>query len=300
MSEQWTTTDIPDLTGKIMIVTGGNSGIGYDVAKEFARKGARTILACRSMEKAQTALSQIQAEIPNAPAEIMQLDLASQASIRQFAGEFKANYGRLDVLANNAGIMMVPYGTTEDGFERQFGTNHLGHFALTGLLLDTLLATPGARVVNVSSAGHRMGKMDFDNLMYEGGEDYSGHGAYGRSKLANLLFTYELQRRFDAVDAEAMALAAHPGTSSTNLAGHMTDRWYIKLTLPIMMRMVQSSAMGALPTIRARPSILPPKGASTTVPAVLWSSEVILWLCNRTLRLTVWPMQRNCGRFRKS
>jgi NAD(P)-dependent dehydrogenase (short-subunit alcohol dehydrogenase family) len=247
----WTTDNIPDLTGKVIIVTGANSGIGFEAAKEFARKGAQTILACRSMDKAQTALSQIQAEIPNAPVKIMQLDLASLASVRQFAEDFKAKYDHLDVLVNNAGIMMVPYSTTEDGFERQFGTNHLGHFALTGLLLDLILKTPGSRVVNVSSSGHRMGSVDFDNLIYDGGNGYSPMRAYGRSKLANLLFTYELQRRFEAAGVEAMALAAHPGSSSTNLGDHLSDHWYFKALSPVLLRLAQSSAMGALPTIRA-------------------------------------------------
>ena len=250
-NNKWTTNNIPDLSGKVVIVTGANSGIGYEAAKEFARKGAQTILACRSMDKAQAALAQIQSEIPNAPAEIMQLDLACLTSVRQFVAAFKAKYDRLDVLANNAGIMMVPYGTTEDGFERQFGTNHLGHFALTGLLLDLLKQTPGARVINVSSNGHRFGTLDFDNLMFEGGQGYSGTQAYGRSKLANLLFTYELQRHFEAAGIDAMALAAHPGGSNTNLANHMEDRWYFKVLMPVMAPLMQSPAMGALPTIRA-------------------------------------------------
>ena len=249
--KQWTTANMPDLTGKVIIVTGANSGIGFEAAKAFARKGANTILACRSMDKAQAALAEIQAEIPSANAEIMWLDLASQASIRQFAEAFKAKYDRLDILVNNAGIMMVPYGTTTDGFERQFGTNHLGHFALTGLLIALLLNTPGSRVVNVSSNGHRMGKMEFDNLNYEGGTGYSPMRAYGRSKLANLLFTYELQRRFDALGASAMALAAHPGGSNTNLGNHLQDRWAFKLLAPLFERMIQSAAMGALPTLRA-------------------------------------------------
>lgn len=249
--ERWTTTNTPDLTGKVIIVTGANSGIGYEAAREFARKGAQTILACRSVDKAQAALAEIKAEIPNASAEIMPLDLASQRSVHQFAEAFKAQYDRLDVLVNNAGIMMVPYGITEDGFERQLGTNHLGHFALTGLLLDLLLKTPGARVVNVSSGAHRSGSMDFDNLMFEKGEGYSPMGAYGRSKLANLLFTYELQRRFEALGANALATAAHPGISRTNLMGHMSDRWYFGLVMLASRFMLQSAAMGALPTLRA-------------------------------------------------
>jgi NAD(P)-dependent dehydrogenase (short-subunit alcohol dehydrogenase family) len=242
---------MPDLTGKVIIVTGANSGIGYEAAKAFAHKGAQVILACRSLDKAEAALADLLAELPTAQAEIMPLDLANQASVHQFAAAFKAKYDQLDVLVNNAGIMMVPYATTEDGFESQFATNHLGHFALTGLLIDLLLKTPASRVVNVSSAAHRMGKMDFDNLMFEDGNGYSPAGAYGRSKLANLLFTYELQRRFKASGADAIAVAAHPGTSSTNLTGHMADRWYFKIAYPIFEQMVQGADMGALPTIRA-------------------------------------------------
>ncbi|MCP5094557.1 MAG: SDR family NAD(P)-dependent oxidoreductase [Chloroflexi bacterium] len=249
--EAWTTANMPDLAGKVIIVTGANSGIGFEAAKEFARKGAQTILACRSMDKAQVALAEIQAEIPNASAEIMQLDLASLASVRQFAAAFKEKYDELDVLVNNAGIMMVPYGTTEDGFERQFGTNHLGHFALTGLLLDLLVSTPNARVVNVSSTGHRAGRMDFDNLMYVDGDGYSPMRAYGRSKLANLLFTYELQRRFTAAGINAIATAAHPGGSNTNLGNHLGNQGVLKFFRPVVERLMQSAAMGALPTIRA-------------------------------------------------
>lgn len=247
----WTTANMPDLTGKVILITGANSGIGFEAAKEFARKGATTILACRNMDKATAALEAIKQEMPDALADIMALDLASLASVRRFAAAFQANYERLDVLVNNAGIMMVPYGRTEDGFERQLGTNHLGHFALTGLLLDTLKKTQGARVVNVSSGGHRMGNVDFSNLMYEDGKGYSPIQAYGRSKLANLLFTYELQRRFEQAGIDAMAVAAHPGTSNTNLASHMTEQRAFQLVMPLFERIVQSSDMGALPTLRA-------------------------------------------------
>jgi NAD(P)-dependent dehydrogenase (short-subunit alcohol dehydrogenase family) len=203
------------------------------------------------MQKARAAMAKIQAEIPDARIEIMRLDLASQKSTHQFADEFKATYGRLDVLANNAGIMWTEYSKTEDGYESQFGTNHLGHFALTGLLLNLLLKTPGARVVNVSSMGHRSGTMDFDNLLFEGGEGYSRHGAYSRSKLANLLFTYELQRKFEAAGADAIAVAAHPGGSDTELSRHVEDRWFMRLFRPLMGLIAQSAAMGALPTLRA-------------------------------------------------
>ena len=247
----WTTADMPDLTGKVIVVTGANSGIGFEAAKAFARKGAQVVLACRNLEKGQAALAAIQAEVPDAQAEIMLLDLASLASVQQFANALQAEHDRLDVLVNNAGIMMVPYGATEDGFERQLGTNHLGHFALTGLLIDLLLNTPGSRVVNVSSGGHRMGNMDFANLNYEGGNGYSPQRAYGRSKLANLLFTYELQRRFQASGADALAAAAHPGASNTNLGTHLYDLWYFKPFVPLLDRLIQNAAMGALPTIRA-------------------------------------------------
>jgi NAD(P)-dependent dehydrogenase (short-subunit alcohol dehydrogenase family) len=242
---------MPDLTGKVMIVTGANVGLGFETAKEFARKGAQTVMACRNIQKAEAAMTKIQAEIPDARIEVMRLDLASQKSIHQFADEFKAKYDRLDVLANNAGIMWTEYSKTEDGFESQFGTNHLGHFALTGLLMDLLLKTPGSRVVNVSSVGHRSGTMDFDNLMFEGGEGYSRHGAYARSKLANLLFTYEMQRKFEAAGVDAIAVAAHPGGSDTELSRHVEDRWLMRLFRPVMGMIAQSAAMGALPTIRA-------------------------------------------------
>jgi NAD(P)-dependent dehydrogenase (short-subunit alcohol dehydrogenase family) len=250
-AEIWTTADIPDLTGKVIIVTGANSGIGYEAAKEFTRKGAQTILACRNMEKAETALAQIRDEIPDAQAEIMQLDLSRLDSVRAFVDTFKAKYDRLDVLLNNAGIMMVPYGTTEDGFERQFGTNHLGHFALTGMLIDLLSNTPDSRVVNVSSNGHRQGKMDFDNLMYVNGNGYSPMQAYGRTKLANLLFTYELQRRLEDQKLDVISVAAHPGISETNLGAHLQDKLAFKMLRPIFERIGQSAAMGALPSIRA-------------------------------------------------
>jgi NAD(P)-dependent dehydrogenase (short-subunit alcohol dehydrogenase family) len=251
MSENWTAENIPDLTGKVIIVTGANTGIGFEAAKEFARNGAQTILACRNLDKAKAALDQIQEEIPNALAEVMQLDLASLASVHRFANAFKTKHDRLDVLVNNAGIMWAPYGKTEDGFESHFGTNHLGHFALTGLLINLLRKTPGSRVVNVSSSGHRAGVMDFENLMFENGETYSRHGAYGRSKLANLHFTYELQRRFEARNMAAIATAAHPGGSNTDLSRYVENSWWFRLLRPLLVLIAQSAATGALPMIRA-------------------------------------------------
>jgi NAD(P)-dependent dehydrogenase (short-subunit alcohol dehydrogenase family) len=249
--DSWTAVDIPDLTGRLIIVTGANSGIGFEAARELTRHGAHVVLACRNRDKAQAALDEIRAEIPDAAVEIMLLDLASLASVRQFAEAFRAEHSRLDVLVNNAGIMMVPYGTTEDSFERQLGTNHLGHFALTGLLVDLLLETPGSRVVNVSSTGHHFGRIDFGNLMYRNGQGYSPARAYGRSKLANLLFTYELQRRYAAVGSDAIAVAAHPGGAHTNLGRYLEDRWYFGLFKRLEPLVAQSAAMGALPILRA-------------------------------------------------
>lgn len=250
-NQNWTTNDIPNLSGKVIIVTGANSGIGLETAKELARKGAQTILACRSMEKSNGAAQQIWAEIPDVRLEPTVLDLGSLKSVRAFANTFKATHDHLNVLVNNAGVMWAPYGKTEDGFETHFGTNHLGHFALTGLLLDLLLKTYGSRVITVSSSGHRTGNIDFDNLMYEGGVGYQRQRAYGRSKLANLLFTFELQRRFDAMHVKTIATAAHPGGTNTNLGRHLENRWYFRLMRLLAEPMIQSAAMGALPTLRA-------------------------------------------------
>jgi NAD(P)-dependent dehydrogenase (short-subunit alcohol dehydrogenase family) len=247
MSTKWTAEKIPDLTGKIIIVTGANSGIGFETTQEFARKGAETILACRNINNAKKASDRIKKRITNAKTVIMQLDLSNLKSVHNFVEEFKKNYSSLDVLLNNAGIMLVPYRTTSEGFESQVGINHLGHFALTGLLYNLISKTPKARVVNVSSTGHRMGKMDFDNYIYKDGKGYTRFGAYGRSKLSNLLFTYELDRRFKTANIDAIAVAAHPGISNTNLI----RQWYLKVFKPIFFLATQSAYMGALPSIRA-------------------------------------------------
>lgn len=242
---------MPDLSGKVAVVTGANSGTGYHTAVALAQKGATVIMACRNLAKGEAALARLQTEAPGSDAALMHLDLASLAAVRHFAETFRHRHARLDMLVNNAGIMMVPYGQTEDGFERQFGTNHLGHFALTGLLFARLVSTPGSRVVTVSSNGHRLGSMDFDNLMYARKKRYSPLAAYGRSKLANLLFTQELQRRFEATGARSLALAAHPGLANTNLASHLFERWHVTWLKPLMSLVTQSAAMGALPIIRA-------------------------------------------------
>ncbi len=251
MSENWTVNKIPDLSGKIIVITGANSGIGFETAREIARKGAEVIVASRNPIKAERAIHTIMDEIPGAKLKYIELDLASLESIKAFARQFNSTYDRLDILLNNAGIMLVPYGKTADGFERTMGTNHLGHFALTGLLLDKLSKTPGARVVNVASNAHYAGEMDFNNLLFDNGQGYSPMKAYGRSKLANLLFTYELQRRFLSSSTDVIALAAHPGIAATELANHLFFNLISWLIQPIMKLIFQSSAMGALPSLRA-------------------------------------------------
>jgi len=251
MSEKWTVISIPDQSGKIIIITGANSGIGYESARELTRKGAEVIVASRDPVKAEKAILRIKDEIPDAKLKFMELNLANLDSVRKFAEEFKSKYTRLDILLNNAGIMMVPYGKTIDGFENTVGTNHLGHFLLTGLLLDRLSTTPGSRVVNVASNAHYAGEMDFENLLFENESEYSPMKAYSRSKLANLLFTYELQRRFQISGFDVIALAAHPGISATSLANHLFFDQISWLIQPLMKLIFQSSAMGALPSLRA-------------------------------------------------
>ena len=214
------------------------------MARALARKGARVILACRNKNKGEAAIRQVAQECPEAKAELMQLDLSNLASVHRFADNFTCrHYDRLDILINNAGIMAVPFGKTVDGFKLHFGTNHLGHFALTGLLLDFIIHTPQARVVTVSSGGHRFGRIDFDHL--NGEKDYDRQRAYAQSKLANLLFTYELQRRFECASLDTIAVAAHPGWTVTNLQAHW---WMLQVLNPFI---GQKPKMGALPTLYA-------------------------------------------------
>jgi NAD(P)-dependent dehydrogenase (short-subunit alcohol dehydrogenase family) len=246
----WTADDIPDLSGKTIVVTGGNSGIGYEAALEFARKRADVILACRDLGKARTAAAQISSAVPGAKVDVMELDLSNLASVRGFSDAFHLQHQALHVLCNNAGVMAIPYRQTADGFEMQFGTNHLGHFALTGLLLDRLLATEGARVVNVASGAHRMGKIRFDDLQWKNG--YRKWMAYGQSKLANLLFTLELQRKLDAAGKKLLCVACHPGYAATNLQAvgpKMSGSSMMEYLSEAGNRLLaQSAAMGALPT----------------------------------------------------
>lgn len=247
----WTLVNIPDLTGKVILVTGGNSGLGYESVKAFSAKGAEVIMASRSIEKGEAARIEILKAYPKGNIKVKQLDLGELDSVRKFALEFTDSYKKLDVLLNNAGIMMTPYFTTKDGFEGQLGTNHLGHFALTGLLLDTLLKTPGSRIVNVASSAHRAGKMDFSNLQFENGKGYKPMKAYGRSKISNLLFTYELQRKLNTAKKDVLAVAAHPGFSNTNLGRHVEGKLLFKILIPFIKNMSQDQAAGALPQIRA-------------------------------------------------
>ena len=250
---RWSEEDIPDLTGKTVVVTGANSGLGYETSRALALRGAHVVLACRNLGKAKEAADAISALDPKADLELLELDLASLESIAAFAESFLDSHPRLDVLCNNAGVMAIPHRKTQDGFEMQIGTNHFGHFALTGRLLDRLLATPGSRIVNLSSTAHRAGKMRFDDLHWEQG--YSRIAAYGQSKLANLLFTFELQRRLERKRAVTIALASHPGWAATELqfaGARMEGRAWLERAAEFANRLFsQSAAMGALPTLYA-------------------------------------------------
>ena len=242
---------MPDLSNKTIIITGGNSGLGLESAKAFTSKGAEVIISCRTAEKGKEATKVITEHSPDARIIVLEMDLCNFHSVRTFAAAIRERYKKIDVLLNNAGIMMAPYELTEDGFEIQMCTNHLGHFALTALLSGLIVNTPESRIVNVSSMAHKMGKMNFDNLFFATKKGYSPTKAYGRSKLANLLFTYELQRRFEAKKFDSIAVAAHPGVSETNLARYVENKFLFKLMMPLMKPFIQSSSMGALPLIRA-------------------------------------------------
>lgn len=245
-ANKWTTKNIPDQSGKIVIMTGANSGIGYEATRALAMRGATVIMACRSLEKGQAAVEQIQEENPQGQVILRQLDLADLNSVQKFAENFLMEYDRLDVLVNNGGVMATPYGKTADGFELQFGTNHLGHFMLTGLLIDLLKSTPNSRVVTVTSYAHFFGMIDFSDLNSE--RFYHKWLAYGQSKLANVLFGYELQRRADRNGRNPISIVVHPGYAATNL--QHTSSLFSFLN-PIM---AQSPEMGALPTLYAATS----------------------------------------------
>ncbi len=251
MREKWTTENIPDLSGKVIIVTGGNSGLGFESVKAFAEKGAEVILACRTIEKGENAKVKILNHNHTSKIVVMPLDLMDLSSIKRFVVRFRENYNRLDILLNNAGIMIPPYSLTKDGFESQIGTNHLGHFALTGLLIDFIIKTPKSRVVSTSSIAHKNGKMDFGNFLFDNGKGYTPMKAYGRSKLANLMFIYQLQRFFEEKNIASIAVAAHPGVSQTNLMRFIENKFYYRILKPLFSFLLQNPAKGALPQIRA-------------------------------------------------
>ncbi|MGI8559602.1 MAG: oxidoreductase [Solirubrobacteraceae bacterium] len=248
-NQKWTAEQIPDQGGRTAIVTGANSGLGLICALELARHGAHVVLACRNQTKGTAAVKQIKNEVPTADLELASLDLGSLDSVRAFAEEFSARPGGLDLLVNNAGVMAPPRCTTTDGYELQFGTNHLGHFALTGRLLDSMQDRSDARVVTLSSGAHRIGKITFDDLQRE--RSYSRWRAYGQSKLANLMFALELDRRLEAAGSTVKSIAAHPGYAATNLqsaAAPLLDRLVMQVA---NVALAQSAAMGALPQLYA-------------------------------------------------
>jgi NAD(P)-dependent dehydrogenase (short-subunit alcohol dehydrogenase family) len=245
-NSKWTAADVPDQTGRVAIVTGSNTGLGYETALVLANRGARVVLAVRDTDKGKAAAARIVGASPRADVAVQPLDLGSLQSIRTSAEEIKAAYPRIDLLINNAGVMYPsPRQATKDGFELQFGTNHLGHFALTGLLLENLLPVDGSRVVTVSSVGHRIiAKIHFDDLQWE--RSYNRVAAYGQAKLANLMFTYELQRKLGGHNEPTVAVAAHPGLSDTELMRHVPS-----VLRPVIGLAAQNPTMGALPTLRA-------------------------------------------------
>ncbi|MFJ1912201.1 SDR family NAD(P)-dependent oxidoreductase [Streptomyces sp. NPDC088147] len=246
---KWTTADIPDQTGRTAVITGANTGLGFETAAALAARGAHVVLAVRNLDKGKEAAARITARTPGAALTLQRLDLSSLDSVRTAADELRAGHERIDLLINNAGVMWTPKAVTKDGFELQLGTNHLGHFALTGLLLDRILPVPGSRIVTVSSQAHRLGaSIDFDDLQSE--RRYSRTSAYGQSKLANVLFTYELQRRL-AGGYATIALASHPGGAATELARDAyppVRLLFDKLIVPLV---AQGPDMGALPSLRA-------------------------------------------------
>jgi NAD(P)-dependent dehydrogenase (short-subunit alcohol dehydrogenase family) len=247
MAPKWTVADIPDLAGRTALVTGANSGLGFEIASILAEHGARVLLACRNQEKAGDAAARIRSAEPAGTVEVRPLDLASLQSIDALGDQIRSEEPTLDLLVNNAGLMGVDAGRTEDGFETQFGVNHLGHFALTIDLLPVLLATPGSRVVTMSSFGHRMGRMHFGDLMFDA--KYDRWGAYFQSKLANLLFTAELQRRLGP-EANTQAFTAHPGNARTDLGfeGSGASNWVMRTAARYAQ---QSARSGAMPAVRA-------------------------------------------------
>ena len=245
MKAKWTSGDVPGQHGRLAVVTGANTGLGFETARVLAARGASVVLAVRDIDKGKDAAARIAATAPGANVTVQPLDLASLDSVRAAAAELRAGHPAIDLLINNAGVMFTPKQATRDGFELQFGTNHLGHFALTGLLLEQMLPVPGSRVVTVSSLAHRIrARINFDDL--QGERSYSRVAAYSQSKLANLMFTYELQRRLSGAGT-TIAVAAHPGLADTELIAQLVRGLRVLYARLIS----QTAAMGALPVLRA-------------------------------------------------
>lgn len=246
----WSIEDVSNQTGKVIIITGANSGLGFEAAKALVGKGAEVILAVRTLSKGEDAAEQIRATHANATVHVMELNLADLSSVAAFADAFNAKFDRLNVLINNAGVGIGQEGQTADGFEIKFGTNHLGHFALTGQLLDLLLSTPNSRVVNVASVVAENATMNFDDVMFE--QEYSATGTYGQSKLANLLFTRGLQQHLESINTNTIAVAAHPGIANTQLALGVTNNKLVRFALKWIARFfVATPEVGARPQVRA-------------------------------------------------
>lgn len=315
MADNWTADEMQDLSGSTIVVTGANTGLGYEATKEFARKGGHVVMACRSLERGSEAAESIREELPSASLSVHECDLADLDSVRAFAAEFEATYSSLHVLCNNAGVMAIPRTETEQGFETQFGVNHLGHFALTGLLLDRLIDTGGeTRVVTQSSAVHEQGEIDFEDL--HGEESYDPWGAYAQSKLANLLFAYELDRRLREAGLDVTSVACHPGYAATDLQRRGPEMQGSKLRLWAMGAMnallAQDAGTGALPLLYAatHPGIeggeyVGPDGfrGMRGAPAVQDSSEAShdredaarLWEVSEELTGVTYPFDRSAG-----
>jgi NAD(P)-dependent dehydrogenase (short-subunit alcohol dehydrogenase family) len=251
MSQKWTRQNIPDLTGKVIVVTGANSGLGFECSKALAEKGATVVMTARNLDKGEKARSEILSTVPDASLDLMKLDVGDLSSVREFVVAFKAKYDRLDILCNNAGLMAIPRQETVDGFEMQLGVNHLGHFALTGLLLDVITQTPNARIHNVTSSANWTGHINFDDLMGE--KEYSRWGAYGQSKLANVFFTFELQKRLTEAGYDTITNTSHPGlvignlqSNSVEQSGTRGEAWLYNIS---KLFLAQDITMGILPML---------------------------------------------------
>ncbi|MDT5265037.1 MAG: hypothetical protein QOI90_1663 [Mycobacterium sp.] len=300
---KWTSADIPDQTGRVAVITGANTGLGYETAAALAAKGAHVVLAVRNLDKGKDAALRIAQATPGAKVELQELDLTSLDSVRSAAEQLKSDHDSIDLLINNAGVMFTPKSTTKDGFELQFGTNHLGHFAFTGLLLDRVLAAPGSRVVTVSSVGHRFARQGirFDDLQWD--RDYSRVGAYGQAKLATLVFTSVLQRR--VAGTLTIATAAHPGGSRTELTRNLPP--LVGALTRLVEPLFQDPDMGALPSLRAAtdPGVLGgqyygpdgfgeqrgyPKVVSSSAPSHDVDAQRRLWAVSEELTQVVYPL----------